>query len=63
VYHFPVPDINPYMGDGVCRGVGSREENQIPRLHVPFGNRGTQVIQPLRRLPAYIPHAGMVDYP
>lgn len=63
MYHFPVPYINPHMGDGVCRGIGPCEENQIPRLHVFFGNRGTQVIQPLRGLPAHIPHAGMVDHP
>ena len=63
VDHFPVSYIDAYMGDRVRGGISTRKENQISRLHVLFGNRGTQVIQPLRRLPAHIPHAGMVDYP
>ena len=59
VDHFPVSYIDAYMGDRVRGGISTRKENQISWLHVLFGNRGTQVIQPLRRLPAHIPHAGM----
>ena len=45
--HLPVADIDTYMGYRRARRVGAGEKDQISRLGVFSGNRGTHVEKPL----------------
>ena len=59
--HDGITHIKPHMGNagGV---VGADEKHQIAGLGLLRGNRGADVVKPLRRLASHIP-AGMIDNP